>query len=230
MTDAGARAEILSRIRASLKRGTLDEASRRRLTEKLASPARGPIPARGQGDLPTRVATFIAQAERVSTSVERVAKQDDVPEAVQCKLKGLGFPLSLRAARDGLMARIDWSHAPSLVIDHGPARVRDRVCVTSAFAGIAETGTLFFYSSPETPTTLNFVPELHIVLLDAQRIVASYEDAFDMLKAVQPAGNARLPRTINLVTGPSRTSDVERTLTLGAHGPRVLHVILIGAH
>lgn len=228
MTDTGARAEILARIRAGLRREAPDEASRR-LTERLESPARGPVPARGQGDLATRIATFVAQAERVSATVERVADADNVPEAVQRKLESLGLPLALRATRDPLVARIGWSRAPSLAIRYGPGTARDQACVTGAFAGIAETGTLFFYSGPETPTTLNFVPELHIALLEAGRIVACYEDAFDLLKACQPAGNARLPRIVNLVTGPSRTSDVERTLTLGAHGPRALHVILIDA-
>jgi L-lactate dehydrogenase complex protein LldG len=135
----------------------------------------------------------------------------------------------LRAGRDPLVARLDWSQAPALSLAHGAAAPADRASIVGAFAGIAETGSLFLYSAPETPTSLNFVPEMHIVLLEATRILASYEEAFDALKAAHPGGNVGMPRTINLITGPSRTADVERKLTLGAHGPRFLHVIIIGA-
>lgn len=228
MSETNSRDEIFARIRAGLKRGTLDEATRRRLAARLEDPPSGTVPERGQGDLAHRISTFVAQAERVHTAVARVAKKEDVPAAVQHTLENAGFPLNLRAARDRLVTHLDWSRAPRLETEHGPAQPSDRASLVGAFAGIAETGTLFLYSAPETPSGLNFVPEMHIVLLEAERIFASYEEAFDALKAARPGGNAKLPRTVNLITGPSRTADIERTLTLGAHGPRILHVIIIG--
>ena len=229
MSETNSRSEILAQIRAGLKRGALDDATRRRLFARLDNPPSGTVPKRGQGDLAHRVATFIAQAERVHTTIARVAKEEDVPSAVQRTLESAGFPLSLRAARDALVTRLDWSRAPALMLEPGPAEPTDRTSIVGAFAGIAETGTLLLYSAPETPSSLNFVPEMHIVLLEAARILASYEEALDALKAARPGGNVGLPRTVNLITGPSRTADVERTLTLGAHGPRFLHVIIIGA-
>jgi len=80
-------------------------------------------------------------------------------------------------------------------------------------------------SGAERPTTLNFLPETHIVVLQARDIAGCYEDAWDRLRASQ-AGEA-LPRTVNLITGPSRTADIEQTIQLGAHGPRRLCIVLV---
>ena len=60
----------------------------------------------------------------------------------------------------------------------------------------------------------------------ATRVVGAYEDAWDMLRAAEP-GPFAMPRNVMLVTGPSRSADIEQTLELGAHGPRRLHVLLI---
>ena len=97
--------------------------------------------------------------------------------------------------------------------------------LTHAFAGIAETGTLMLRSGADAPTTLNFLPDTNIVLIEAGRIVGAYEEAWAMLRA---AGGA-MPRTVNFITGPSRSADIEQTLQLGAHGPRRLHILLLDA-
>lgn len=227
MTETNSRAQMLARIRSSLKRGVLDEDTRQRLSARLNDPPSGTVPQRGHGDLAHRVAIFISQVKRVQTTVERVAKGDDVPAAVQRKLESATLPLILRAAQDALVTRLPWSRAPALALTAGRAEATDRASVVGAFAGIAETGTLFLYSAPEMPSSLNFVPELHIVLLETARVLASYEEAFDALRAARKGNNLGLPRTINLITGPSRTGDIERTIAVGAHGPCMLHVILI---
>ena len=79
-------------------------------------------------------------------------------------------------------------------------------------------------SGPECPTTLAFLPETHVVVLDAGRIVGAYEDAWARLRVERP--NA-MPRSVNWITGPSRTADIEQTLFLGAHGPRRLHIVIV---
>jgi L-lactate dehydrogenase complex protein LldG len=99
----------------------------------------------------------------------------------------------------------------------------DAVCLTQGFAGIAETGTLMLPSGPARPTSNNLLPDIAMVLIEASRIVASYEDAFDLLRTELGA----MPRNVMLVTGPSRSADIEQTLELGAHGPRRLHVLII---
>ena len=95
--------------------------------------------------------------------------------------------------------------------------------VTTAFVGIAETGSVMLLSDPSSPTTLNFLPEHHIVLLDRTRIVGHLEDAFATLRRERTA----MPRSVNIITGPSRTGDVELNMEFGAHGPRRLYVMLL---
>jgi L-lactate dehydrogenase complex protein LldG len=78
-------------------------------------------------------------------------------------------------------------------------------------------------SGADTPSTLNFLPDTHVVVLKAGDVVGPYEDALDRVRA---KGNG-MPRTINFVTGPSRTGDIEQQIQLGAHGPRRLHILLV---
>jgi L-lactate dehydrogenase complex protein LldG len=85
---------------------------------------------------------------------------------------------------------------------------------------------LFLLSGPDNPTTLNFLPEAHIVLIEAADIAGCYEEAFDRLRAIYGEGN--LPRSVNLISGPSRTADIEQTIVRGAHGPRRLLVLILG--
>ena len=80
-------------------------------------------------------------------------------------------------------------------------------------------------SGAQTPTTLNFLPETHIVVVHRDQVVATYEDGWDRLRAGKTA--EVLPRAINFVTGPSRTADIEQHIELGAHGPRRLHIVLV---
>ncbi len=92
----------------------------------------------------------------------------------------------------------------------------DRASLTPAFAGIAETGTLLLYSRPESPTSLNFLPDTHLVLLRREDLVGVYEEGWDRLRAVC---GERLPRSVNLITGPSRSADIEQKLQLGGPWP-----------
>jgi L-lactate dehydrogenase complex protein LldG len=88
-------------------------------------------------------------------------------------------------------------------------------------------------SGPDHPTTLNILPDTHIVVLRTSRIVGAYEDAFDLIRAERgtpgetPTCATFMPRNVMMITGPSRSADIEQTLELGAHGPRQLHVILL---
>ncbi len=108
----------------------------------------------------------------------------------------------------------------------GPSDGHDLNAVSAAFAGIAETGTLALVSGPDNPTTLNFLPDNHIVVLPREAIEADYESVFAKLRNVYGKGEA--PRTLNFITGPSRSADIEQTLLLGAHGPRRLHIVVVG--
>jgi L-lactate dehydrogenase complex protein LldG len=83
-------------------------------------------------------------------------------------------------------------------------------------------------SSAATPQTLHFMPPNHIAILRAADIVGSYETAWNKLRARMKAeGEEFPPRTVTLITGPSRTSDIEKTSYVGIHGPHRLHIILV---
>jgi L-lactate dehydrogenase complex protein LldG len=119
---------------------------------------------------------------------------------------------------------IDWTTRPMLEIRERRAEGSDIVSVQHGFAAIAETGTLMLPSAAERPTTLNVLTDTEIVVLRESRVVGAYEEAWDLLRAEI----GTMPRNVMLVTGPSRSADIEQALELGAHGPRRLHVVLVG--
>ena len=213
---------ILGKLRAAAPREGDGAAARATVKGRLKGHPRGTIPARGKLDRTGLLDLFATQATAVDATVTRVSALDEVPAAVAEYLRGENLPTALRMAPDPKLDACAWDRAPMLDISYGKARPEDQVTVTGAFAGIAETGTLMLLSGPESPTTLNFLPDTHIVVLRANEMVGAYEDAWDRLRAT-----GRLPRTVNFVTGPSRSGDIEQTLHLGAHGPRRLHVIMV---
>jgi L-lactate dehydrogenase complex protein LldG len=219
------REQILATVRRGLQRGPLDEARRAELEVRLAHPPRHLLPARAQGSHSEQVALLIKMAEYALATVDQVARMDDVPAAVAAFLARERLPTAVVMAPDAELAALPWENQPLLRIERRAARDGDKVSVTAAFAGIAETGTLMLRSGPDRPTTLNFLPDIHIVLLPAERIVGSYEDGWDLLRATGEA----MPRTVNYITGPSRSGDIEQTMQLGAHGPLRLHIVLAGA-
>ncbi len=220
---SGAREHILGAVRRSLGRGADDEAARAAVEQRITAHARGPVPARGDRDAAGRADLFVAEITAVDATVVRVAGPAGVPAAVADYLKGENLPARIRMAPDATLDGYDWASVPTLEIERGAATGDDLVTVTGAFSAVAETGTLVMASGPETPTTLNFLPDAHIVVLRADQIVGAYEDAWDKLRAA-----GAWPRAVNFISGPSRTADIEQTLQLGAHGPRRQHVVLVG--
>ncbi|MDH3701636.1 MAG: lactate utilization protein [Alphaproteobacteria bacterium] len=219
---SGARDQILDTIRKGRGRGAVMGAARSALEARLGRRRRGTIPARVDKDAAALTDLFVEQAEALSVTVDRVGSVDDVPEAVAGYLARENLPAMLRAAPDPLVESAPWESRPALTVSSGPSDGGDEVGLTGAFAAVAETGTLVLRSGPTHPTTLNFLPDTHIVLLRTSQVVGPYEDAWDRLRAA-----GALPRTVNFVSGPSRTADIEQTIQLGAHGPRRLHIVLI---
>ena len=97
------------------------------------------------------------------------------------------------------------------------------VGVTSAQAAIAETGTLVLESESERHRLVSLLPPVHIAIVNADNICLTLGDA---LRSVQREGRSGLSRAITFITGPSRTADIELTLTIGVHGPKELYVIV----
>jgi L-lactate dehydrogenase complex protein LldG len=217
-----ARAAVLGRLRRALGRGRDVSALRRAVAQRLSEPQANLIPARADLDRYGRIRLFTAQAEAVQTAVRRVSRYRDLPYAVIDYLRLHNLPPRLAMASDPVLAAADW-RSTMLEIHNGPAADRDLVGLTTAYAGIAETGTLMLLSGPQTPTTLAFLPETSLIVLSTERILRAYEDGFALLREEHGA----LPRSINFITGPSRSGDIEQTLQLGAHGPRRLCVLLV---
>ena len=217
---------MLARVRRALG-ATADEAKRRRAVEtRLLSPQANVVPARGQLDRDARVDLFCKMAEKVSATVRRVPRQEDVPIEVAAHLRWHNLPLQIRTGSDPLIDALPWSREPHLERLTGASDGSDAASFSHAFAGVAETGTLFLLSGPENPTTLNFLPDTHIVMVSADDIAGDYEAVWRRIRELY--GPGKLPRTVNLVTGPSRSADIEQTLILGAHGPRALHILVVG--
>jgi len=222
---ADARAEILGRLRRALRRDALAPAAAAEIEARVAAHAPGPIPARTQLDREGLIALFSAKLQGVAGTVERLGTMDQVPNAVTRYLARHNLPAAIKLAPAPMLAQIDWSKEPLLQLSSGASDGHDLVSLTPAFAGIAETGTLMLTSGTESPTTLNFLPDDHIVVLPLSRLVGPFEEAWARLRAA--TGGGMMPRTVNLVTGPSRSADIGLVPQLGAHGPRRLHVLLV---
>jgi L-lactate utilization protein LutC len=181
----------------------------------LARHSRGPFPPPPD----SLVACFKERAIKLSSDVLETHDSAEVPSLLARYLKERKLPM--RGVCWTSLAGLPWS-AAGLDIQSRPAINQDLVGVTGAFCAIAETGTLMLLSGAETPATTSLLPESHVAVVDPRRIVATMEDAWDLMRKEykQP------PRAVNFISGPSRTADIEQTVTLGAHGPyRVLLIL-----
>ena len=216
--------EMFSRIRRSLGAGN-DNERRAAVAARLAQPPIGVIPARASLNPDARLALFSAMAGKAQASLVRLTDRSEIPVAAAEFLRQHSLPPSLRRGEDKRLADLSWAGQSQLSLAIGATEGSDLTAISHAEAGVAETGTLVLLSGKDNPTTLNFLPENHIVVVEAKNIVGSYEAAFEILRARFPR---LLPRTLNLITGPSRSADIEQTLQLGAHGPKRLHIVLVG--
>lgn len=217
-------AQIRKGIRSSARRHADRAPETRTAEQRLQQQPRGTIPYRSQLPHHGQVDLFVAEAVRVGATITRLSSVTEVPKAVAAYLAQENLPARLRMAPDPQLNDIPWERVPTLDIQRGMAQDRDEVGFTGCLAAVAETGTLVMTSGPTHPTSLNFLPETHVVVLKARQVTGAYEDALDIIKQ-QHRGS--LPRTINLITGPSRTGDIEQTIYMGAHGPRRLHILLV---
>jgi L-lactate dehydrogenase complex protein LldG len=219
-----ARDTILASIRRSLGVSG-DEAPRRAaVAERLARHPHGVIPARGRREQ-ERLAVFRSMVELAAGTVEEIARGDGVPAAVAAFLRAHNLPLAVRRGADARLDAMPWARERTLDVAVGPSDGSDLVALSHAFGAAAETGTLMLTSGADNPTTLNFLPDTHIVVLQASDIAGDYETLWGRLR--ERYGASTMPRTVNWITGPSRSADIEQTLILGAHGPRRLHVIVV---
>jgi L-lactate dehydrogenase complex protein LldG len=200
-----ARSDILQRIRA--RRGAGDPAP--------AAGGRGPQPQWTE----TPVARFLQRAAMMASTVECVKGRDAIPAAIAQYLRALG--VAPTGACWPELAALPWA-AAGIQVQARPAQADDAIGITGVFCAIAETGTLVLTSGPDTPASVSLLPETHIAVVSQTLIVPAMEDVWERLRAT-----GTMPRAVNLVSGPSRTADIEQTVTLGAHGPARVHIIVL---
>jgi L-lactate dehydrogenase complex protein LldG len=214
-----ARENILARIRERQgKPAVATAAEREALRSTIESHTISPRPA-ADWDLLVR---FKERARGLASTVDEVASLAGVPPAVARYLQASGLPLEA-ACWPGLAA-LEWE-AAGVRVEPRAARGPDLVGISGAYCAIAETGTLVTLSGATTPASTSLLPETHVAILPADRIVRGMEEAWRLVRAEQ----GRLPRAVNFISGPSRTADIEQTVTLGAHGPYRVHIVLVGA-
>ena len=214
------REDILGRVRAGLDRSATNAAAaREEMLAALSNRGHGPKPAMDCAPL-ALLNRFRAKSEALSSTVDAVAREADVPAAVARYLTSM--KLARSAVAWPALAALHWA-AAGLAVEGRGARGDDLVGITGCFCAVAETGTLMLCSSPDTPAAVSLLPETHIALVHAARIVPYMEDAWALARNELGA----LPRAVNFISGPSRTGDIEQTIVLGAHGPYRVHLVIV---
>jgi L-lactate dehydrogenase complex protein LldG len=219
-----ARDDILANIRRSHGVKGNETIRRQIVAERLERAPRGVVPARGAVSGEERLALFKTQAEAAFTTVTEVQSAAEVPQSIADFLRSHNLPATLRMGDDPRLKAMPWADT-ALDLSHGPSGGHDLNAVSHAFGAAAETGTLVMVSGHENPSTLNFLPDNHIIVVSAKDIAGDYESVWSRIRYA--FGKSGMPRTVNLITGPSRSGDIEQTLLLGAHGPRRLHVVVV---
>ena len=215
-----ARDDILNRIRAAQGRaGAPAQRERAAVADYINTHPQGPRP---KSDWEP-VARFRDRALSLASTLAEVPSPAGVPQAVATYLASNSLPLAAVCWPE--LVTLDWRGA-GLAVEARAAREPDLVGITGCYCAIAETGTLVLLSSPDTPPGASLLPETHIAIVNSNRILRGMEDAWELLRAERATA---LPRAVSFISGPSRTADIEQTVTLGAHGPYRVHIILLGA-
>ena len=221
---SAARDNVMARVRKALGKSARDEPGLAAAEAYLVERAQGPRPAQA-GDL---VEHFMRRARDMESTVERIADRSEIPARVARYLQApqLSLASSAQKADEGVcwpeFAALDWIGA-GLKIEARPTKGSDRLGITGVFCAIAETGTMVILSGADTPTATMLLPDTHVAVVPAERIVAGMEDAFALIRRER----GQLPRAVNLISGPSRTGDIEQTIVLGAHGPYRVHILVV---
>jgi L-lactate dehydrogenase complex protein LldG len=219
-TGDDARVIILGRVSGAASRRRSGTEARAAVAARLDHHPRNLAPAHATGDRQTVEQLFITKLEAASATWATIKDIAALPAAVASYLANSNLPARLHISED--LADADWA-ATSIEVSRGAMTPTEQVALNSAIGASAETGTLVVCSGDTHATGANFLPETHIAVLNRVDIAPHYEDVIDRLRARGP-----LPRTLNFITGPSRTGDIEQRIQLGAHGPRRLHVLVVG--
>lgn len=212
-----ARENILARIRARQGKNPVPTDAERAAVRAHIQSHLGSARPRMDWD---PLARFRERALGLASTVDEVETLAAVPAAVARYLEASGLPRAAVCWQE--FVALDWGDA-GMRVEARAARDTDLVGITGAFCAVAETGTLMTVSGRETPAAVSLLTETHVAVMGASRIVRGMEEAWQLARSEL----GRLPRSVNFISGPSRTADIEQTVTLGAHGPYRVHVIVV---
>jgi L-lactate utilization protein LutC len=164
---------------------------------------------------------LIAGAERAGATAEVVGDEQAAIAAVGALADRLG------AARVTATPDAERFAPPGSLVGGAITDVADAdLGVSVALLAVAETGSVLLGSNVPEHRMVGMLSHTHAVVVPAGAIVASLDDAAGEIRRRTPPGESQL-RYCSLVSGPSRTADIERVLTVGVQGPRALHLILV---
>lgn len=212
MTGRNDRAEIFARLKAANEG-----------REKTPHPGLAKPPERASHKGQSKIDKFKDEATKQYATITELAHYDDLPNFMATWLRGQNLPQEFVLAP--ILADLKWDKENTITPRQGVATTADMVGVSLAFGAAAETGTVMMISGQNTPTTLNFVPDVEVIVLSKADIAAGLEGCWEKLRDYKKSN--LMPRAVNFITGPSRTADVEATMVLGAHGPRKLHIVIV---
>lgn len=178
------------------------------------------LPPRSAGGLDDEVAAFLREVTALSGVARRLSPAD-VDSELESLVRGHEVRRAClwttpRLARMDVAGRLDRLGVAIVPPDAGPRALAEcDLGVTEADFALPETGTIGLLSSGERPRGVSLLPRVHLALVDPAAFRADLHEVF---------AEARHAPYLVFVTGPSRTADIELTVTLGVHGPQHLHV------
>jgi L-lactate dehydrogenase complex protein LldG len=211
-----ARARILERVAKAAGR-TGDGAAA--MADWAAAAGTQAVPHQAASHGAARMTQFLQKVEAAAASASRVSAMPELPRALAHELRNRNLGAQVRMGADPVLGGLDWG---AIEVSHGVGRIEEPAALSRAEFALAETGTLVLASGPDNPVTLTFLGETHFVVLRERDLMGGFEDFWAAWRA-----RGLDPRTINMVTGPSRSADIGQVLQLGAHGPIALHVFVV---
>lgn len=179
---------------------------------RRSKPATKPLPYNPPAHPADLLAQFAERAAAANADIRVLDSQNDIPQAIAEILRSRNLPAIVHVADASLE-----KFSAGMTIERtlpGP----DDVALAIAPFAIAETGTLAYPASAQAPASWHFRAGFEIAVLRAKDILPHFEDVLARIE---------IPHTLNFVTGPSRTGDIEQTLELGAHGPKALAILIV---
>lgn len=167
----------------------------------------------------TAIDRFREAAAKAGATVETVADDDAASAAVQRLAVGAS---RVAATKEGRGFAPDGAVVGGSVADVADADLG----VSVALLAVAETGSLLLGSNAIEDRLVAMLTRTHVIVVDRRNVARSLDDASPVLRRLTAPGPEQL-RYVGFITGPSRTADIERVLTIGVQGPRALHVVIV---